>query len=62
MDNVLQDITMDLILSNATQLQDNQSHFKQSNLKTLSVDTHSRHNWTYDDPMRFLYRTPKFTN
>lgn len=39
-----------------------QSRFKQSDIKKLYVDTHSRYNWIYDDPIRLMHHRPKFTH
>lgn len=48
-----------MILSNASQLQDNISRFKQSYLKTLYVEIHYKHNWIYDDSICLMHRRPK---
>lgn len=59
---LLQDIIKDLITYNAIQLKYNQSRFKLNDLKIIYIDIHSRHNWTYDNPMRLMHHMPKLTH
>lgn len=59
---MIYDIAKDLIASNASQSQDNQSHFRQIYLRTPYKDDLVRHNWIYDNPIRLMHHRPKLTH